>query len=253
VNDEDRITFWSQGAEAMFGYGADDILGRSFRKIVRQTAEEYTSQASVLSAFEELAGSTIELCAIRADGGEFPVELSLTRWRDGGMAGWREGEEAGDFAAIVRDVSQRRQMEHERSHEREFLDAIIANLPAILSVKDAIIRKYLLINRAGEDLTGFKVDEIVGHTDKELFPDQSAVHDRRDTEALAATSPRSLESIFVRENGEEVHLRTRRIVIDGPARSRQYILGMSEDMTEIRKAEAEVMRLWPRRRTMPPP
>lgn len=235
VNDEGRITFWSQGAEAMFGYGADDILGRSFRKIVRQTAEEYRSQASVLSAFEELAGSTVELCAIRANGGEFPVELSLTRWR--------EGEEAGDFAAIVRDVSQRRQMEHERRHEREFLDTIIANLPAMLSVKDSITRQYLLINRAGEDLIGLKVDDMVGHTDKELFPDHGDVHDRRDAEALAADSPRSLESIFVRENGDEVHLRTRRIVIDGPARNRQYILGMSEDMTEIRKAEAEVMRL----------
>ncbi|WBO23860.1 sensor domain-containing phosphodiesterase [Sphingomonas abietis] len=235
VNDEGRITFWSQGAEAMFGYDADAILGRYFRKIVRPPLAKYASRASILATFAALAGSTVELCAIRADGEEFPVELSLTRWR--------EGEAVGDFAAIVRDVSQRRQMERERRHEREFLDAVVANLPAMLFVKDSITRKYLLVNRAGENLIGRTADEIVGHTDKELFPEFGDAYDRRDTEAFEAPSPRIFESVFVRDDGGEVHLRTRRIVIDGPTRDRQYILGMSEDLTEIRKAEAEITRL----------
>ena len=235
VNDEGRITFWSQGAEAMFGYGADAILGRHFGRIVRQPPEDHATQASVVSAFEALAGTTVELCAVRASGEEFPVELSLTRWR--------EGEAAGDFAAIVRDVSERRRMERERRHEREFLDAIVANLPAMLFVKDSITRRYVLVNRAGEALIGRTAEQIVGHTDKELFPEFGDAYDLRDTEAFEARSPRSFESMFVRDDGGEVHLRTRRIVIDGPARERQYILGMSEDMTEIRKAEAQVTRL----------
>ncbi|WBO23850.1 sensor domain-containing phosphodiesterase [Sphingomonas abietis] len=235
VNDEGLVTFWSRGAETMFGYGADVMLGRSFRKIVPQPPGDDGSGASVLSVFEALAGSTVELGAVGADGEEFPVELSLTRWRD--------GKPAGDFAAIVRDVSQRRQMERERRHEREFLDAIITNLPAMLFVKDAVTREYLLVNRAGENLIGLTADEIVGHTDKELFPEYGDGYERRDTEAFSAATPRSFESIFVRDDGTAVHLRTRRIVVDGPTRSRQYILGMSEDMTQVRKAEAEVMRL----------
>ena len=44
-------------------------------------------------------------------------------------------------------------------------------------------------------------------------------------------------------DGSVVSLRTRRIIIDGPEKPRQYILGLSEDVTEVRRAEERVLHL----------
>ena len=100
----------------------------------------------------------------------------------------------------------------------------------------------MLINRAGEKLTGRGRSGIVGKTDPELFA-QGAGYEQRDDAALAATGVHEFESEFERPCGAVVALRTKRIVVDGPNRKREYIVGMSEDVTETRKAQSQVQRL----------
>lgn len=83
---------------------------------------------------------------------------------------------------------------------------------------------------------------MIGKTDPELFA-QGAGYEQRDRAALAAEGVHLFESEFERPGGDSVTLRTKRIVIDGPNREREYIVGMSEDVTETRKAQAQVQRL----------
>lgn len=238
VNDAGELTFWSRAAEKMFGRTAEVAIGQTLDIIMPPALaarHHHGFSRAVAGDRTTLVGETIELSAVRADGAEFPIELSLSRWGEPG----REG----GFAAIIRDISSRKRIEGERRHAVEFLDTIIASLPTMLFVKDSATREYLLVNRAGERLIGRPSNQIVGRTDVELFPDHGISYERRDSEALSAASTRSYESIFTRDDGTAVQIRTNRIVIDGPDRPRQYILGLSEDVTEVRKAEAEVLRL----------
>ena len=238
VNDAGEITFWSRGAEQMFGRTAEEAIGSTLDLILPPALaarHHHGFVRAVAGGPTTLVGTAIELSAMRADGSEFPIELSLARLG--------EHETNSGFAAIIRDISQRKLLERERQHARDFLDTVVAHLPAMLFVKDAVTGEYLLINRAAEQLIGRPAEEIIGRTDTQLFPNYGQGYERRDREAVRATSPRTFESTFKRDDGGVVQLRTKRIVIDGPDRPRQFILGMSEDVTEVRKAEAEVLRL----------
>ncbi|USI74629.1 EAL domain-containing protein [Sphingomonas morindae] len=232
------IRFWNRAAEQVFGYAAAEVLGRDLDCIIPPAmvdAHHRGFERVRGGAESALAGRSIALPARRKDGTEFPIELSIARWG--------EPEGIGGFAAIVRDISARRELERERQQASDFLDTIVANLPAMLFVKDAESRRYLLVNAAGERLTGRSAAEMIGETDAALFPESGPAAEARDEEALRAALPRTDESCFVRADGGRVHIRTRRIVIDGPERPRQFILGLSEDISEARRAEAEVHRL----------
>lgn len=232
------IVYWNPAAEQMFGWKRDAAIGRNVDIIIpdRLAAGHREIFARAAGGAEtRLVGSSVELVGARADGSEFPVELSLARW---GVAPPDTG-----FAAIIRNISKRKELERERESAKSFLDTVVRNLPAMLFVKDAETRQYLIVNRRGEEAIGMRADEIIGRTDRELFREYAEGYEQRDSEAVASCSATTFESTFVREDGEPVHLRTIRTLIDGPARPRQYILGISEDVTATRLAEAQVLRL----------
>ncbi len=232
------IVYWNPAAERMFGYARDDAIGKNVEIIIpprlAQGHREIFARAAAGGA-TRIVGSFVELVGGRVDGSEFPIELSLARWG--------AGPPDGGFAAIVRDISVRKAFEREREQTQAFLDTVVTNLPAMLFVKDTQTRRYLMVNRAGETAIGRPAKEIIGQTDRELFPNYGEAYEQRDNESIASPSATVFESAFVRDDGQCVHLRTTRTLIDGPDRPGQYILGISEDVTATRLAEAEVLRL----------
>lgn len=232
------IVYWNRAAERMFGHSGKEALGHNVEMIIptrlatgyRDMFERATSAGRARNL-----GSFVEIVGVRADNSEFPIEISLARWGS--------GSPDGGFAGIIRDITARKALEREREHTQAFLDTVVTNLPAMLFVKDAQTRQYLMVNRAGEDAIGRSASEIIGHTDRELFPRHGADYERRDSESIESGSATVFESEFIRDDGQSVHFRTTRKVIDGPDRPGQYLLGISEDVTATRLAEAEVLRL----------
>lgn len=93
------ITYLNRGAERLFGWAATDLVGQP----VTILAPERLRDAHCRSVFRHAAaGTTIELTAMRKDGQEFPVEVSLAR---------SEAPDGPFFTAVVRDVSHRKQFE----------------------------------------------------------------------------------------------------------------------------------------------
>ncbi|WP_206239257.1 sensor domain-containing phosphodiesterase [Novosphingobium terrae] len=225
VDPDGAIVYWNPAAEAMFGHAARDVLGHGIELMLPDGLPEPGSAAA----------SRGEALACRADGSSFPVELSV--------APWAQGTTTRGVAAILRDIGHRKALQRDHEHAKAFLDNVVSNLPAMLFVKDVQSRQYLVVNQAGEKVIGREAAEMIGQTDLDLFPEYGAGYEERDTEAAASCEPHVFESTFTRDDGETVHLRTIRKLIDGPDRPGQYILGISEDVTQIRQQEAEVLRL----------
>jgi PAS domain-containing protein len=58
-------------------------------------------------------------------------------------------------------VTEQRNAERERDRTRAFLDTIVDNVPATLVVKSVQDRRYVLINRAGENFFGLSREEMI--------------------------------------------------------------------------------------------
>ena len=240
VDGEGRISYWNKAAERMFGHVASNVLGQRIDVIIPVEERKNPRCRSVLRALAggaARAGRIFEIDAQRASGERLPVEMSIARWSG-------DSAEAGKgYAAIIRDVTERKRQERDNAQTRLFLDTIITNLPAMLFVKDSNTRRYQLLNRTGEDLIGLPESQVVGRTDRELFPDVGDAYHDRDGQVLADGGIQSFESDFTRADGRVVRLRTKRIVVDGPDGPGQFVLGMSEDVTDMRQAEARILHL----------
>ena len=124
-----------------------------------------------------------------------------------------------------------------------FLEAVIEHIPAVVFVKDATDFRFILLNRAGEEFLGAKREAIIGRTDHDVFPKDEA--DRfvaRDHEVLKSRQVEIFEEepVHTPHNGLRF-LRTRMIVICDDQDQPQYLLGISEDVTD-QKLKSERIR-----------
>jgi PAS domain S-box-containing protein len=101
ANTRNRITYVNPAAERLLGHAAADLLGAEIGMIVPERLRAgHTAgfDRFVRTREARLVGRTVEVPALRADGTEVPVELSL------GVAG--TGEDI-TLTAVIRDVSER--------------------------------------------------------------------------------------------------------------------------------------------------
>ena len=145
------------------------------------------------------------------------------------------------LVSVLEDVTERRRIQHERDRAKEFLDMIIENVPTAIAVKDARTRKYVLLNRAANDLWSVDRSEAIGKTAQELFERVCADDvDARDEETLRADHPIILEDLpNIANPGDGRITTTKRLAIrDGDGRP-TLIISVIEDVTERHRAQME--------------
>lgn len=126
-----------------------------------------------------------------------------------------------------------------------FLESIIENLPDMIFVKEAKTLQFVLLNCAGENLLGFKREELYGKSDFDFFPhEQASFFIEKDREVLATGTPVTIpeESINTRLNGTRI-LRTKKIPIIGRNGEPLFLLGISEDITAQKTVEIEAKKI----------
>jgi diguanylate cyclase (GGDEF)-like protein/PAS domain S-box-containing protein len=156
TDDHGLITYWNAACERMFGRLSGDVVGQSVKLIAAPGALN-GSEASIIGDGSELVvGKTIELTAARSDGVEFPVELTLTEWRDGTLS---------SYGCIVRDVTERRASE-DRLFKLAHFDALtgLPNRVVLKARLDALGKGSDPVCVLSIDLDGFKeVNDTLGH------------------------------------------------------------------------------------------
>jgi diguanylate cyclase (GGDEF)-like protein/PAS domain S-box-containing protein len=155
------------------------------------------------------------------------------------------GIPGGGWVATHEEITELRKRETELAETRRFLELVIDNVPAAISVKDSKDLRYVLINRAGEEIYGVKREEMIGKTMVELFPDKPHnIINARDRQVLEAKTTiaygeTSYESPTL---GRRTHLSRRVPVLDDKGEA-QYLLLVIQDVTEQKQAEARIAHL----------
>ena len=107
LNAEGEISLLNLQTEHLFGYTREELLGRPFEKLLPQ---RYHSQnREHRRAFSgkpdaKTTAASLDLYAVRKDGGEFPAEISFSPLRSA---------EGFSLSASIRDITERRKLEHQ--------------------------------------------------------------------------------------------------------------------------------------------
>jgi diguanylate cyclase (GGDEF)-like protein/PAS domain S-box-containing protein len=136
VDSAQEITYWNPAAEVIFGYPASEALGRNLHYLVAPLSH----REAALRGFAQflttgtgpVIGKTFEISALRKDGGEFPVELSISAFRI---------KDQQHALGIVRDISERKRTE-EQIRQLAYYDTL-TNLP----------NRRMLLDRLAQSLT----------------------------------------------------------------------------------------------------
>jgi PAS domain S-box-containing protein len=99
------IVSWNSGAEAMFGYGSAEVVGKPLWILMPERYRE--SHRRGLDRLREtgksrILGKTLELDGQRKGGEEFPIELRIDSWKTHG---------GRFFTGIIRDITERKRRE----------------------------------------------------------------------------------------------------------------------------------------------
>lgn len=114
IDTNETITFWNAQAEVIFGWKAEEVMGKPLSEmIIPETFRKYHIEGikNYLKTGEEKALNVLlELSALRRNGEEFPIELTVIPIKQG-------DEEF--FCAFIRDITQRKKAEREIKQANE--------------------------------------------------------------------------------------------------------------------------------------
>ena len=163
VDDSGAIKLANRQSELVFGYAPDELVGRRVEELLprryRGAHEQHRTHYED-NPHTRPMGLGLNLFALRKDGTEIPVEISLSKVRS------PEGD-MDMTAAVVRDVSEHRRMEEALRQHEERLQVALTNSPTAVFSQDKDLTYTWAYNPPGS----LTVDWFVGRTDPEIFGD----------------------------------------------------------------------------------
>ena len=117
MNDEGRLIYWNPAAQAMFGYASEEVLGKDLHEVLAPSRYREDARQGVARFRESgtgpVLGEVFEREAVRKDGTEFPVELSVNAMLLQGR--WHA-------VGVVRDITERKASEQALQHAQDGLE-----------------------------------------------------------------------------------------------------------------------------------
>ncbi len=240
-NDKDwTMEFVSEGCLNLTGYSPDDLVGSRIVSYAELIVPDDRSMVwdMVQSSINESTAFQLQY-RIRAKDGQL-------RWV------WEQGvavlDSEGEVQALegyIADITDRRRVEDDLRRMNAFLDSIVENIPDMIFLKDARELRYVRFNRAGEELLGNSREDMMGKNDHDFFPkEQAEFFSQKDREVLLGKKAIDIpeEPVLTRYRGERI-LHTRKVPILDTNGDPEYLLGISEDITDLKRAEMEKARL----------
>lgn len=193
------------------------------------------TRAMLLDSIEML------ICTGRRYNLEIPFHTAKGKERFVQVIGERRVLPSGDpilFGTFL-DITESYQQRKLHEANSAFLESIILNIPHMVFVKEAKDLRFVRFNRAGELLLGVENKALLGKNDFDFFPvDQAEFFTAKDRAVLDGNAPVDIpEEPLDTPLGRRI-LHTRKIpILDEQGRA-QYLLGISEDVTDIKAANA---------------
>ena len=243
VDEEERVLVFNRAAESMFLCQATDVIGQPFDRLIperfRQAHHGHMSVFALTQTTSRSMGRPGMLFGLRANGEEFPVEASISHVRV---------DEKNLFTVILRDVTERKQMQEEQyrliqnlARSQQHFQALFNWTPSAVGISTVAEGRLFDVNEGFSRLTGYTREELIGRTTLELGlwadPSERAVVLR---EIQEQGHLHNREGLLRTKSGE---IRTLMVSVDSiQLGSTPCLIYLGHDITERKRAE-EALRL----------
>jgi len=227
------VTSWNPGAEAIFGYSAEEMLGQPLRRLFAPEQADEEKQILARIAHDEVI-SHFETVRLHRDG--HPINVSVTISPLYGQGGRIIGA-----SSIARDITESKRTEQALRESLSLYRSLLDNIPLFVLHKDCDL-VYVTCNRTYAEALDLSVEEITGKTDLDLYPAGIAEKYRADDHRIIERGLIEHFEEHWRSGNEERQVHTIKVPLRDPDGRRYGILAIAEDVTEQRRQAVELQR-----------
>ena len=226
---EGNIFSWNAGAERMYGYKAEEVIGRHISVIVPpERMGELNRNLDALRRGESVG--SYETVRVRKDGSLLSISLTISPLKD--PAGRVTG-----FSAIARDVTENKRVEAGlRESEAKFRTLSEGALIGIYLIQDM---RYVYVNPEFADMLGYSRAELTGMENmlECVYPDQREPARQGIEKILNGQESIGYQGSWLRKDGDSVE-------VEGKAaftifNGRPAIIGTALDVSQRKYLEKQ--------------
>ncbi len=174
INLEGKIITWNRAIEEMTGFSAETMLGKGdYEYGVALYQERCPILVDLPFSWDDDIAKRYSF--INKDNGTFYAERDVPHMRGRKRTLWCKAsplrDESGDIIGAIesiRDVTDRKQAEEALREAKDYTENLI-NSANVLIVGLDTVGRITLLNEAGEKMTGYRADEVIGKSWVELF------------------------------------------------------------------------------------
>jgi PAS domain S-box-containing protein len=230
-----RIVMINEYLARINGKPVSEHIGRLFGDVIRDKQVELDVERDyrkVLATGEAISG--IEMTGTFPDhpgevrhmlSGYFPVRAA-----DGSLIG---------ITGLLLDITAQKRTESALRESKQLFTSVVEHMPATLFVKRASDLRYEMLNHECEVTIGLPRERVLGKSDHDLFPtEQADAYAEADRAVLSAGKVMEVgEEAVTTASGETRYVNTRKVALRGEDGRPTYLLGMSIDITERKRAD----------------
>ena len=232
VDREGRIVLANSLASEMFRCRLDELIGKSVDDFVpsrfRGRHPGHREHYQAKPAMRPM-GSGLDLWARRADGSEFPVDITLSPL---------DTKDGPQVLSVVRDMTDRMRIEEDLRRQSQLIeashDAIIVREPG---------GRILQWNAGAQETYGWSAAEALGHVTHTLFQTGFPVSLDEVEAALDRGGRWDGELRHTRRDGARIAVESRHILVRGADETPVAVLEINRDMTLRKQAEEAIAAL----------
>ena len=234
ASDENFVfTAWNKAAEEIYGWKAEEVLGRSgiLDKRTEISDPEFENIIRSLAENEHYRGEFVQY---RKDGAPIHVELRVTALKDG------TGRVTG-YVSVNRDITKNKQAEEALRQSEIRFRTIFESASLGINLVD-LKGCFLQANPALQEMLGYSEDELHQLTIFDIIHAEDITTSQAYFEQLASGEKEHyrVEKRFLHKNGQPLWVRLSMSPIYDLDGKPQFVIGLVENISEQKQAQAEL-------------
>jgi PAS domain S-box-containing protein len=234
IDAQSTILEFNAAAERTFGYAREEVIGKPLPEMIippsLREGHRRGMAALLKGGTNKLLGKRVEMPAMRSDGSEFPVELTVTQIA---------GQTPPIFTAYLRDITERKRDEEAVKQSDDRIRLVIDTIPTLAWTlqPDGDVD---FVNQRWLDYTGLSLAEAVADSKRIVHPEDLSRGVEKWEPAMAAGSLHEDEIRLRGANGEYRWFLLRISPLHDAAGNVVRWYGAAVDIQDRKQAEMQV-------------